>query len=45
VADDRRALGADVVEQTDDVVAQLDHGVGVDGLRLRRATIAALIRR
>jgi hypothetical protein len=45
VADEHGPFGADVVEQTDDVGGQLDDVVGVDGLRLRRSAIAALIRR
>ena len=45
VADDHRAFGADVIEQADDVGAQLDDVVGVDGRRLRRPAVAALIGR
>ena len=40
---DHRAFGADVIEQTDDVGGQLDDVVGIDGVRLRRPAVAALI--
>ena len=45
VADEHRLLGADVVEQADEVGGQLDDVVGVDGVGLRRAAVAALIGR
>ncbi len=45
VTDDHRAFGADVIEQADDVGGQLDDVVGVDGDRLRRPAVAALIGR
>ena len=43
VADPDGALGADVVEQADDVGGQLVDVVGLDRLRTRRAAVAALI--
>ena len=45
VADDDRAFCSDVIEQADDVGGQLDDVVGVDGARLRRTAVAALIGR
>ena len=38
-------LGADVVEQADDVGGQLVNVVGLDRIRTRRAAVAALIGR
>ena len=45
VPDDHRPFGADVIEQADDVGGQLDDVVRVDGRRLRRPAVAALIGR
>ena len=43
VANPDGALGADVVEQADDVGGQLVNVVGLDRIRTRRAAVAALI--
>jgi hypothetical protein len=43
MADEHRALSADVIEQADDVGAQFDDVVGLDGLRLGRPAVAALV--
>ena len=45
VADPDGALGADVVEQADDVGGQLVDVVGVDRIGTRRTAVAALIGR